>query len=186
MKQNNIEAILKNHPLIPVVTIHSEDDIDPIINRLRARNVFCIEVTLRTDFAFDALRILKERYSDITLGVGTVVSTEQIDKLVEIGVDFMVSPGLTAKLYYHFMASSIPFIPGVSTPGEIMQALEYGCDVLKFFPANLFGGIGALRTYGHVFPQVKFCPTGGINESTFEQFLALNNVVSVGGSWMIK
>lgn len=187
MKQNNIEGLLKNHPLIPVVTINSEDEIDPIIDALKARKVFCIEVTLRTDFAFEALQIIKERYSDsITLGVGTVISTEQIDKLVEIGVDFIVSPGLTSKLYHHFMASSIPFIPGVSTPSEIIQAIELGCDMLKFFPANLFGGIKALKTYGSVFPQVKFCPTGGVNESTFEEYLALKNVLSVGGSWMIN
>jgi 2-dehydro-3-deoxyphosphogluconate aldolase/(4S)-4-hydroxy-2-oxoglutarate aldolase len=84
------------------------------------------------------------------------------------------------------MTSKIPFIPGASTPSEIMQALEYGCDTLKFFPANLFGGIKALKTYGNVFPQVKFCPTGGVNESTFEEYLDLDNVISVGGSWMTK
>lgn len=187
MKQNNIEGVLKNHPLIPVVTINSEEEIDPIISALKAKNIFCIEVTLRTDFAFEALQIIKNRYSDsITLGVGTVVSTEQIDRLVEIGVDFIVSPGLTSKLYNHFMASAIPFIPGASTPSEIMKALELGCDMLKFFPANLFGGVKALKTYGNVFPQVKFCPTGGVNETTFEEYLALENVLCVGGSWMVK
>jgi 2-dehydro-3-deoxyphosphogluconate aldolase/(4S)-4-hydroxy-2-oxoglutarate aldolase len=186
MKQNNIQEVLKNHPLIPVVTIHSEAEIEEIINALRSRNVYCIEVTLRTDFAFEALRIIKEKYTDITLGVGTVISTEQIDELVKIGVDFVVSPGLTSKLYYHFMASKLPFIPGVSTPSEIIQAVEYGCDTLKFFPANLFGGIMALKTYGNVFPSVKFCPTGGVSESTFEEYLALDNIISVGGSWMVK
>lgn len=187
MKQNNIEAILKNHPLIPVVTINSEPEIDPIIEALKARNIFCIEVTLRTEFAFEALQIIKDRYSDsISLGVGTVISKDQIDKLVAIGVDFIVSPGLTPVLYNHLLASSIPFIPGVTTPSEIMQAIELGCGSLKFFPANLFGGIKALKTYGNVFPQVKFCPTGGVNESTYEEYLTLKNVISVGGSWMIN
>ncbi|MFK7786614.1 MAG: bifunctional 4-hydroxy-2-oxoglutarate aldolase/2-dehydro-3-deoxy-phosphogluconate aldolase [Crocinitomicaceae bacterium] len=185
MMQNNIEEVLSNHSLVPVVTIHSEAEIEPVINALRSRNIFCIEVTLRTDFAFDALRIIKNQYSDITLGVGTVISPEQIDELEKIGVDFIVSPGLTSKLYYHFMASKIPFIPGVSTPSEIIQAVELGCDVLKFFPANLFGGIKALKTYGNVFPAVKFCPTGGVNESTYEEYLSLKNVISVGGSWMV-
>lgn len=187
MKQNNIEAILKDHPMIPVVTINSEAEIDPIIQKLKERNVFCIEVTLRTDFAFEALQIIKERHSNsITLGVGTVISSDQVDKLVAIGVDFIVSPGLTPVLYKHLLSSSIPFIPGVTTPSEIMQAIELGCDSLKFFPANLFGGIKALKTYGNVFPQVKFCPTGGVNESTYEEYLALSNVICVGGSWMIK
>lgn len=187
MKQNNIESILKDHPLVPVVTIHSEDEIDPIINALIARNIFCIEVTLRTDFAFDALQIIKERYSEsITLGVGTVISNDQIERLTQIGVDFIVSPGLTPTLYGHLFESNIPFIPGVTTPSEIMQAIELGCNTLKFFPANLFGGIKALKTYGNVFPQVKFCPTGGVNETTFEEYLALENVICVGGSWMIS
>lgn len=186
MKQSNIEGVLKNHPLIPVVTIHSEEEIEPIINTLRSKNVYCIEVTLRTDFALEALQIIKNQYADITLGVGTVISSEQVDQLTKIGVDFIVSPGLTSKLYNDFMASNIPFIPGASTPSEIIYALELGCDVLKFFPANLFGGIKALKTYGNVFPAVKFCPTGGVNETTFEEYLALDNVISVGGSWMVK
>lgn len=187
MKQNNIEAILKDHPMIPVVTIYSEEEIGPIIQTLKERRIFCIEVTLRTDFAFEALQIIKNRYSDsITLGVGTVISKDQIDKLVSIGVDFIVSPGLTPVLYNHLLSSSIPFIPGVTTPSEIMQAIELGCDMLKFFPANLFGGIKALKTYGNVFPQVKFCPTGGVNETTYKEYLSLKNVISVGGSWMIK
>lgn len=187
MKQNNIEAILKDHPMIPVVTINSESEIDPMISKLKKMNIFCIEVTLRTDFAFKALQIIKNRYADsISVGVGTVISKEQIDKLVSIGVDFIVSPGLTPVLYNHLLASSIPFIPGVTTPSEIMQAIELGCDKLKFFPANLFGGIKALKTYGNVFPQVKFCPTGGVNELTYEEYLSLKNVISVGGSWMVK
>lgn len=187
MKQNNIVSILNDHPLIPVVTIHSEEEIDPIIEGLKARNIFCIEVTLRTDFAFDALQIIKDRYADsITLGVGTVISENQLERLTEIGVDFIVSPGLTPALYNHLFATNIPFIPGVTTPSEIMQAIELGCDTLKFFPANLFGGISALKTYGNVFPQVKFCPTGGVDESTFEEYLSLKNVICVGGSWMMK
>lgn len=187
MKQNNIEGILNDHPLIPVVTINSEAEIDPIINTLKEMNIFCIEVTLRTDFAFEALQLIKDRYAgSISVGVGTVISKEQIEKLIAIGVDFIVSPGLTPALYNHLLASSIPFIPGVTTPSEIMQAIELGCDKLKFFPANLFGGISALKTYGNVFPQVKFCPTGGVNASTYEEYLSLKNVISVGGSWMIK
>lgn len=187
MKQNNIENVLKNHPLIPVVTIHSEEEIEPIIQQLIARNIFCIEVTLRTDFAFEAIEIIKNRYSEtITLGVGTVLSQSQIERLVEIGVDFIVSPGLTPSLYDHLTVSKIPFIPGAVTPSEIMQAIELGCTTLKFFPATIFGGIQALKTYGTVFSQVKFCPTGGVDESTYEAYLALSNVISVGGSWMMK
>lgn len=187
MIQNNIISILKDHPLIPVVTINSENEIDTIVKKLIARDIHCIEVTLRTDFAFEALKLIKKRYSDhITVGVGTVISNHQIEQIKAIDVDFIVSPGLTSELYNNLAASSIPFIPGVTTPSEIMQAIEFGCEAVKFFPANLFGGIKALKTYANVFPQVKFCPTGGINEATHAEYLALNNVLSVGGSWMVK
>ncbi len=187
MKQNNIHSVLAKHPVIPVVTIHSEDEIASIIKTLDEQNISCIEITLRTDFAIKAVRIVKARYGErISVGVGTVISSEQVDELETIRPHFIVSPGLTASLYHRLMRSGIPFIPGASTPSEIIQAVELGCDTLKFFPAHLFGGISALETYGNVFPAVKFCPTGGVNESTYEDYLALDNVISVGGSWMVK
>jgi 2-dehydro-3-deoxyphosphogluconate aldolase/(4S)-4-hydroxy-2-oxoglutarate aldolase len=116
--------------------------------------------------------------------MGTVVSVSQIDKAVELGIDFMVSPGLNASLAPAFESSGIAFIPGVVTPSEIIEGLQFGWDTFKFFPANLFGGLAALKAYGQVFPAVKFCPTGGIIEETHPDYLALDNIISVGGSWM--
>jgi 2-dehydro-3-deoxyphosphogluconate aldolase/(4S)-4-hydroxy-2-oxoglutarate aldolase len=118
------------------------------------------------------------------IGVGTLVTNEQIEKAAELGVDFMVSPGISKALAPTFESCGIPFIPGVATPSEIITGLELGWDTFKFFPAHLFGGLDALKTYGQVFPQVKFCPTGGIKADTYEQYLSLSNVISVGGSWL--
>ena len=187
MSQNNIKGILESHPIIPVVTIHEESEIEGIISSLKEKNIHCIEVTLRTSFALESIKIIKHKYGDsIVVGVGTVINTQQVDELQKIGIDFIVNPGFSVKLCQYIQSAGIPFIPGVSTPSEIVVALENGWDTLKFFPANLFGGIKAIKTYGNVFPAVKFCPTGGVNEDSKKEYLDLPNVISVGGSWMMK
>ncbi len=187
MIQNNINNVLSKHVIVPVVTIQSLNEVDAIISSLITKNIHCIEVTLRTEVAFEAITKIKEKYSDvIDVGVGTVVSVDQVEKAKSIGVDFMVSPGIHKELAEAFEKSNIPFIPGVATPSEIISALQMGWSTLKFFPANIFGGIPALKTYGQVFPTVQFCPTGGINESTYDDYLKLENVLCVGGSWMMK
>jgi 2-dehydro-3-deoxyphosphogluconate aldolase/(4S)-4-hydroxy-2-oxoglutarate aldolase len=187
MKQNNIRGVLEKHQVVPVVTINNEAEIDGIINGLIAKGIYCIEVTLRTPYALTAIELIKAKYSNqISVGVGTVVSKEQIEAVKALKVDFIVSPGINAELGGYLMESGIPFIPGVATPSDIILGMQMGWDTFKFFPANLFGGIDALKTYGQVFPSVIFCPTGGINANTHESYLALNNVICVGGSWMMK
>jgi 2-dehydro-3-deoxyphosphogluconate aldolase / (4S)-4-hydroxy-2-oxoglutarate aldolase len=187
MIQNNIEQILRENPIIPVVTFNSVNEVDGVIEKLLSKNIKCIEVTLRTDAAVDSIAYIKQKYaSKITVGMGTVTNIQHVKNAQELHVDFMVSPGISRTLTAAFERSYIPYIPGVSTPSEIIKAINQGFDVLKFFPANLFGGIEALKTYGQVFPNVKFCPTGGINESTYKSYLELNNVIAVGGSWMVK
>ena len=187
MKQNNIRGVLEKHQVIPVVTINNEEEVDGIISGLIEKGIFCIEVTLRTAFALSAIEIIKEKYGhQVSVGVGTVVSKEQIEAVQALHVDFIVSPGINAELGSYLMESGIPFIPGVATPSDILVGLQLGWDTFKFFPANLFGGIDALKTYGQVFPSVIFCPTGGINGETYDSYLELKNVISVGGSWMMK
>ena len=187
MSQNGILALLKNHPIIPVVTIHTLSEIDGIIQSLVEKNIHCIEVTLRTEVAFEAIVQIKEKFGkSISVGVGTIVHKDQINAAKNAGVDFMVSPGINPNLASSFEESGIPFIPGVATPSEIILGLQFGWKVFKFFPANLFGGEKSIETYGSVFPDVTFCPTGGIDENTLQNYLNLKNVVSVGGSWMMK
>ena len=185
MKQNNIREVLSHHPIIPIVNFTNLDEVIPMIEKLKAKNIFCIEITLRTPIAFDAIRIAKETFGkDMCIGVGTIVSKEQIAKAKELNVDFLVSPGLTPSLASNFEDSGIPFIVGVATPSDIINGIQFGWDTFKFFPANLFGGLSALKTYGQVFPQVKFCATGGITEETHADYLAMDNIIAVGGSWL--
>lgn len=184
-KQNNIREVLANHPIIPVVTFTKLDEIDAKMEVLLRNNVKCIEITLRTPVAYDAIQKVKERYgNEITVGMGTVVLEAQIHKAMELQVDFMVSPGLHGGLAEQLMASKIAFIPGVATPSDIITGLQYEWDTFKFFPAFLFGGVEALKTYGQVFPHLKFCPTGGLTKESYLDYLALENVISVGGSWI--
>ncbi len=187
MKQNNIEQILSAHSVIPVVTIHSLDEVDSIIAALIEKDIRVIEVTLRTAVAFDAIKKMKASYSnEMCIGLGTVVNVDQMNEAKSVGVDFIVSPGLEENLIKELQKSGIPFIPGAATPSEIMQGMELGCSILKFFPANLFGGLETLKTYAQIFPSIQFCPTGGITEETHSSYLELTNVICVGGSWMMK
>jgi 2-dehydro-3-deoxyphosphogluconate aldolase/(4S)-4-hydroxy-2-oxoglutarate aldolase len=184
--QHGIEHVLAKHHVIPVVTVNSMEETDAIMNRLLEQNIHVAEITLRTDYALTAIAHVKKNYPTIDVGVGTVISIGQVAPLVDLGVDFIVSPGATMDLIHHLQNGNIPFIPGAVTPSEIMEGLQMGLDTFKFFPANLFGGIDALKAYGQVFPAARFCPTGGINGTTYSDYLALSNVISVGGSWMLK
>ena len=187
MAQNNIREILAKHPLIPVVTFHSLEEISPVIEKLLGKNIHCVEITLRTEIAFDAIKEVITEYGDVMdVGIARVINTAQIEKAKEIGVDFIVSPGIQYSLFKSLEQSHIAFIPGVATPSEILQGLDQGWDTFKFFPANLFGAQGAMKAYGQLFPEVKFCPTGGITADTCQFYLDLDNVISVGGSWMVK
>ena len=185
MKQNNIRGVLAQHKIIPVVTFSNLDQVAPMIEKLKSKNIHCIEITLRTPIAYEAIQFAKENFgSEMTIGMGTIISKAQIGKAIELGVDFLVSPGISSPLAPYFNDSKLAFIPGVATPSDIILGIQLGWDTFKFFPAHLFGGIHALKTYGQVFPEIKFCPTGGVNEETYSSFLELKNVISVGGSWM--
>jgi 2-dehydro-3-deoxyphosphogluconate aldolase/(4S)-4-hydroxy-2-oxoglutarate aldolase len=187
MIQNNIEKILKENPLIPVATIDNLSQVDEFYTILTDQGINCIEITLRTDIAWEAIALFKEKYGDhFKVGVGTIVTPEDILKCVKLKVDFMVSPGLTSSMIQQFDFSGVPFLPGVSTPSEIIRGIDLGWEFFKFFPADLFGGAKALKTYGSIFKNVTFCPTGGINGDNYKDYLELGNVMSVGGSWLLN
>ena len=187
MTQNGIKEILSTNCIIPVATIQNHDDLLHQVAKIQKASINCIEITLRTEYAITAIEKIKNlNIPNFKVGVGTVIRPDQIQRLQDLDVDFIVSPGLTESLVKELHKCGIPFIPGVSTVSEIMQALEWNCSYLKFFPAHLAGGIDALKAYGQLFPSVTFCPTGGINETTNHEYLALPNVLSVGGSWMLK
>lgn len=186
MGQFNIREILERNKVVPVATIQNLSDIDGIVKSLVDQGISCIEVTLRTELAFEAIAILKKNYGHLLdVGVGTIISSDQLKKAKSLDVDFLVSPGLMQHLYADLQSAEIAFIPGVVTPSEIIQGMAMGYDTFKFFPAELVGGVKMLKTYAALFPNVKFCPTGGINENNFSEYLALPNVLSVGGSWIM-
>ncbi len=182
--QNNIQSLLANHHLVPVVTFQEHDDPIAFMNFLIHQDVNCIEITLRTSEGIKAIELLKqESPENFLVGAGTVTNKDQILQLKQLNADFIVSPGLTSKLQTSMEQSGIPYLPGVTTPSEVMKAKEMGLNALKFFPANLYGGAKALQTYGNLFPDVNFCPTGGVTKETSKDYLELNNVFAVGGSW---
>jgi 2-dehydro-3-deoxyphosphogluconate aldolase/(4S)-4-hydroxy-2-oxoglutarate aldolase len=187
MTQNGIRKVLEKHPIIPVATIHHLEDAVMTMNQLLEQQIHCIEVTLRTECAMDAIKLLKSTFGHrIDVGVGTVTTAQQLADVEQAEVDFIVSPGTSSDLRTALQDCRIPFIPGVVTPSEIMEGISLGWDTFKFFPASQFGGKGTLQTYAQVFPNVRFCPTGGINQDNYADFQSLSNVVSVGGSWMLK
>jgi 2-dehydro-3-deoxyphosphogluconate aldolase/(4S)-4-hydroxy-2-oxoglutarate aldolase len=187
MVQNRIRQLLINHPIIPVVKIESIDQVIPYINHLRSKNINCIEITLRTKCAIDAIKKAKKYFGDqFAVGVGTVINETQINAVINANVDFIVLPGVFSELREPLEQSNIPFLPGVMTASEIMHGASFGWNTFKLFPANLVGGINGIKTFSKVFPEIKFCPTGGINKGNYLEFLAEESVISIGGSWLIE
>lgn len=173
-------------PVIPVLTLDDEDKALKVVEALREGGLTNMEVTLRTKRAYKCIEILKKEFTDILVGVGTVVNVEQLLYAKKLGVDFVVSPGFTKKLVQEAKKQNLPYLPGVVTPSEVMNLSELGVEYMKFFPCSDFGGVKLLKTYNALFPQINFCPTGGINEKNFKEYLQLNNVFCVGGSWLVQ
>lgn len=181
----NIEQILQRaYPIIPVLSISRVEDAVPLAEALKAGGLTTLEVTLRTDAALDAIAAIKT-VPDLLVGAGTVTTLEQMQTLQAIGADFAVSPGATPKLFAAATAVSIPFLPAVASVSEMMQGIEMGYHYFKFFPAEASGGVAALKSFSAPFPDIRFCPTGGISQDNFSAYLALANVMCVGGSWIV-
>ncbi len=179
----DIDTILAAAPVIPVLVIERVEDAVPIAEALVAGGLPVIEITLRTPAALAAISAIKSVAGAI-VGAGTVLNPEQFEAAVAAGSEFVVSPGLTERLGRAAAASQVPLLPGVSSASDIMRALDLGYDRLKFFPATASGGTTALRGMSAVFAQVRFCPTGGINQDNAAQWLAIPAVACVGGSWV--
>ena len=180
----DIDRIMTASPVIPVLVIERIEDALPIARALVEGGLPVLEVTLRTPAALDAIREMKQVEGAI-VGAGTVLNAAQYEQAVEAGSEFVVSPGLTESLGRAVQGATVPLLPGVATAGDIMRALDLGFTRLKFFPAVASGGIPALKGFSAVFGNVRFCPTGGITLETAPDWLALNAVTCVGGSWMI-
>ncbi len=172
--------------LIPVVVIKEISEVDKILPALKKSNINCAEITFRTACAKDAIEYAVKNYPDMNIGAGTVINVEQCKQALKVGAKFIVSPGLSPAVAKICAENKIPYYPGCVTPTEIMQALELGISIVKFFPANVYGGLKALKALSAPFPQVKFIPTGGVNRENLDEFLAFDKVYAVGGSFMVE
>jgi 2-dehydro-3-deoxyphosphogluconate aldolase/(4S)-4-hydroxy-2-oxoglutarate aldolase len=177
-------GLLRSARVIPVLTIERVEDAVPLARALVAGGVRVLEITLRTEAAIDAAKAIIAEVADAIVGIGTVLNSEDLARTEALGARFAVSPGATPELLDAAAASDLPFMPGIATASELMQALARGFDLVKFFPAEQSGGLSALRALAGPFPHARFCPTGGIGESNAAAWLAEPNVVVVGGSWL--
>ncbi|RJE76351.1 keto-deoxy-phosphogluconate aldolase [Pseudoalteromonas sp. MSK9-3] len=181
----SIEQILSSAPVVPVVVIDNLEDAAPLAQALYNGGLKALEVTLRTPVAAQAVKIMKETVPDAYVGTGTVVDKATFEASVAAGADFMVSPGVNDELLALAKCTDIPFLPGAATPSEVMKLASHGFKFLKFFPAEAAGGVPMLKSIGGPLPQVTFCPTGGISLDSAPKYLALKNVICVGGTWML-
>ena len=171
---------------IPVVVIKELSETDTILTALKNNGINCAEITFRTACAAEAIAYASKNYPDMSIGAGTVINAEQCEKALAAGAEFIVSPGLSVSVAKICNERGIPYYPGCVTPTEIMQALELGITTVKFFPANIYGGLKALKALSAPFPQVKFIPTGGVDRSNIDEFLAFDKIAAIGGSFFVK
>ena len=184
--QMTSEQLLANNRVVPVVVIRDIADACPTLEALRDGGIPVAEITFRTACAAEAIRIGCEKYPDMVIGAGTVINAEQAKTALAAGARFIVSPGLSAGVAEVCREAGVPYLPGCVTPTEIMAALEMGLTILKFFPANVYGGLTALKALSAPFPQVRFLPTGGVDLKNIREYLAFDKVAAVGGSFMMK
>jgi 2-dehydro-3-deoxyphosphogluconate aldolase/(4S)-4-hydroxy-2-oxoglutarate aldolase len=184
MSKTSIDSFLRTGPVIAVVTLERAEDARPLAAALAAGGVRVVEVTLRTPAALAAIEAIAAHVPDVAGGAGTVISPRDFAAAAAAGARFAVSPGFTPQLAAAAQKSSLPWLPGVATASEVMAALDAGFERLKFFPAEAAGGPAVLRALGAVFPNVRFCPTGGVDADNAPGYLALANVDCVAGSWL--
>lgn len=183
-KLTDVEALMRRGPVIPVVVADDERDAVPLARALVAGGLPVVEVTLRTPAAPAAVRRIRAEVPEAVVGAGTVTDQASLDEAVAAGAQFLVSPGSTPRLLDAMAGSGLPFLPAAVTGSEVMGLLERGIRCAKFFPARPAGGTAYLRSLAGPFPDVLFCPTGGIDAAGAPDYLALANVACVGGSWM--
>ncbi|MEZ8120253.1 bifunctional 4-hydroxy-2-oxoglutarate aldolase/2-dehydro-3-deoxy-phosphogluconate aldolase [Vibrio splendidus] len=175
---------LANLKVIPVIAINRAEDAIPLGKALVENGMPCAEITLRTECAIEAIRIMRKEFPDMLIGSGTVLTNEQVDASIEAGVDFIVSPGFNPRTVQYCIDKGIAIVPGVNNPSLVEQAMEMGLRTLKFFPAEPSGGTGMLKALTAVYP-VKFMPTGGVSLKNVDEYLSIPSVLACGGTWMV-
>lgn len=171
---------------IPVAEIKNLNETERLLSALKKSGMRCAEITLRTPCAEEAIRLAAKNFPEMEIGAGTVIEARQCESAIAAGAKFIVSPGLSEEVAAVCKKENIPYYPGCVTPTEIMRALRLGLTTLKFFPAQLYGGLRGLKALAAPFPQVRFIPTGGINGENAEEYLAFEKVAAVGGSFFVE
>lgn len=181
----NMAKELAAHRVVPVITPVDIPSTVALADALAAGGMSCIEITLRADCALDAIRAVKTSVAGLRVAAGTITQPAAMEAALDAGADFLVSPGISVGLLQQAASMDAPLLPGVATASEVMLGLDHGMACFKLFPAHALGGLALLKSLGGPFPQVRFCPTGGLSAGNFRQYLAQPNVVCCGGSWMV-
>lgn len=183
---NSIFSLIEKTGIIPVVVLDRAEDAEPLARALINGGLPCAEVTFRTAAAEESIKIISQKFPDMLVGAGTVLTTEQVDKAISAGARFIVSPGTNPGVVRYCLEKNIPIIPGVCTPTEVEAALELGLNTLKFFPAEPAGGLKMIKAMAAPYTSVRFMPTGGIDQKNVTDYLSYNRIIACGGSWMVK
>jgi len=179
-----LDALFALAPVVPVITIEDASAAVPLARALVAGGLPVVEITLRTEAALEAARAIIAEVKEAVVGIGTVLTSDDLQRAEGLGAAFAISPGLSIELLHAAASGNLPFVPGVQTASDLIACVTRGYDLVKFFPAVPAGGLAGLSALGGPFPNVRFCPTGGIGEADAAQWLAHPKVVAVGGSWV--
>lgn len=183
---NEVLEKIRRAAIVPVVLLEDAKDAGPLAQALCDGGLPCAEVTFRTEAAGEGIRTMTEEFPEMLVGAGTVLTTAQADQAMAAGAEFIVSPGFNPRVVRHCLDKGITMIPGVATPSDVERALEFGLDVVKFFPAEAAGGLAMIKAMAAPYINMQFMPTGGINEKNLRSYLDFPKVLACGGSWMVK
>ena len=181
-----IEEQFHEFGVVPVVVLEEAKDALPLAKALVEGGLPCAEVTFRTEAAEESIRLMSEKYPEMLVGAGTVLTTKQVDRAAAAGAKFIVSPGFDPEIVDYCLEKKIPVFPGCITPSEVAQAVKRGLEVVKFFPAEQFGGVSTIKAMAAPYVGLKFMPTGGVNAKNLESYLSCDKIIACGGSWMVK
>ena len=182
----NVSETIQKMGVVPVVVLNDVNDAAPLAKALVEGGLPCAEVTFRTEAAEESIRIMTTEFPEMFVGAGTVLTIDQVDRAVATGAKFIVSPGFDSEIVDYCIEKNIPVYPGCITPSEVAQAVKRGLKVIKFFPAEQFGGISTIKALAAPYTGIKFMPTGGVSAKNHESYLSFDKIVACGGSWMVK
>jgi len=183
---NAVLEKISEYRLVPVIKIDRVEDAVPLCRTLKEGGLPVAEITFRTEAAEESIRRVYKAYPDILLGAGTVLTVEQVKRAVDAGAAYIISPGFSRQVVEYCVLNNIAVTPGAITPTEVQYLIEYGLEVVKFFPAEQAGGLGMIKSLSAPFPQMKYMPTGGVNAKNILDYLSFKKVIACGGSWMVK